>query len=187
MFLMKEVNDPESKYDWTLSSLLRDMFDPPQGSKTRSFYPMWKNVSRWALCVQNPALTFDGVNSQQLLQGLKLVATTNLKKAAGGGTSHPKDILQHARTNQPHWEEEIRALNPDLVVCAGTFGIVASLYADEVQVKTCCSGVQYFVKDDRVFVGVVHPAYFARSQRQMFDDFKTAYNCLLEHGVLRTP
>ena len=52
----------------------------------------------------------------RLYEGLKLFATTNLKKSGGSGQSNYNEILEHARLNSEEWMKEIETLNPMLVV-----------------------------------------------------------------------
>lgn len=174
MMLMKEVNDPNSKYDWDLPFLLRDIYN-----KQRPFYRMWKNVSRWVLCTQYSDLFYEDIKQNDLHEGLKLIATTNLKKTGGTGQSNYDDILNAAKLGRAEWMEEIHIIAPRMVVCAGTFDIVCKVLEAENQIQYSKSGAAYFNRDHCLFLDFVHPAYQV-SDKLMFAYFKETYRSLLE-------
>lgn len=176
MMLMKEVNDPSEKYDWTLPSLLKAIYTREEDC---SFYRMWKNVSRWSICVQNPEISYNEINDNYLYEGLKIFATTNLKKSGGKGQSNYGEVYEHAILNKEEWTEEINIMNPELIVCAGTFDIVKDIYEVGNNILVCKSGARYFVLSKRIYLDFVHPAYQV-SDKLMFAYFKETFKCLLE-------
>ena len=176
MMLMKEANDPSGKYDWSLPSLLTSIY-----RRECTYYRMWKNVSRWAICTQIPDVSFEDTNEEHLYEGLKLFATTNLKKSGGSGQSNLNEIIEQARVNSEEWIQEIDILDPLMVVCAGTFDIVKEIMFINEKVELCKSGARYFMKDGRVYLDFVHPAYQV-SDKLMFAYFKETYRSLLEQG-----
>ena len=179
MMLMKEVNDPSCSYDWCLPDLLTSIY-----RRECTYYRMWKNVSRWAICSQTPDITFEEINEEHLYEGLKLFATTNLKKTGGSGQSKYNEIFEHALANSKEWMEEIEALDPGLIVCAGTFDIVKDIKKANESVKVCKSGARYFIENGRIYLDFVHPAYQV-SDKLMFAYFKETYRSLLEQDCFQ--
>ena len=179
MMLMKEVNDLSEKFDWNLPGLLTSIY-----KKECTYYRMWKNVSRWAICTQMPEISYEDINHEHLFEGLKLFATTNLKKSGGPGKSDYNDIMEHAQNNKDEWMEEIEILDPTLIICAGTFDIVKVVIAVDDIVKVCKSGARYFIKDNRIYLDFVHPAYQV-SDKLMFAFFKETYRSLLEQNCFK--
>lgn len=178
MMLMKEVNDPDSKYNWSLPSLFQSMFD-----NKCTFYRMWKNVSRWTLCSRNPDLCFVEISNEELVKGLGLFSTSNLKKTGGSGGSKYDDILTHARKYQEEWIEEVNVLDPHLVVCAGTFDVVCDVLGTYNSIQYLKSGAKYFLFQDRIFLDFVHPAYRI-SDTVMYAYFKESMKCILEDQII---
>lgn len=177
MMLMKEVNDSSDKYNWSLPSLLLSIYERKEGGPV--YYRMWKNVSRWAICSQLPDITFEEINEEHLYEGLKLFATTNLKKTSGTGKSDYHEISNHARQNKEEWMQEIEILDPTIVVCSGTFDIVKDIMNVNEYVQVCKSGARYFTLNKRLYLDFVHPAYQV-SDKLMFAYFKETYRNLLE-------
>lgn len=177
MMLMKEVNDSEQKYNWTLPELLTRIYN--RNNDKAPFYRTWKNVSRWAICAQTPQISFEEISEANLYEGLKLFATTNLKKSCGTGQSDYNDIFEHARMNRVEWTSEIEILDPELIVCAGTFDIVKEIMGMQDQSRVCKSGAHYFVNCGRIYLDFVHPAYQV-SDKLMFAYFKETFRSLLE-------
>lgn len=175
MYLLKEVNDPECKYDWTLPGLLSSI-----QNKNKTFYRTWKNISRWTLTTEHSDLTFRDIenNNYLLFDGLSLFATTNLKKIAGTGNSDYEDIEKEAIKNRDEWLEEINIINPHVIICGGTYATVKNvLKIKNEDCNICGSGAEYFTHCGKMFLDFVHPAYQI-SDKLMFAYFKETYNCL---------
>lgn len=181
MYLLKEVNDPDCKYDWTLPGLLRSI-----QNKNQTFYRTWKNVSRWTLATEYSDLNYQEIesNSQLLFDGLSLFATTNLKKVAGIGTSNYEDIEKEAIKNRDEWLEEISIIKPHLIICGGTYNIVKkALDIKNEDCNICGSGAEYFTHFGTAFLDFVHPAYQV-SDKLMFAYFKETYYCLRKEYLI---
>lgn len=140
---------------------------------------MWRNISRWALATEYPAINFQEIeNKNMLYEGLSLVSTTNLKKVGGRGTSDYDDIEREAEKNKDEWIEEINIIQPHLIICGGTYNIVKKvLNVQEDKCFVCGSGAEYFVLQNRIYLDFVHPAYQI-SDKLMFAFFKETYNFL---------
>ena len=179
MMLMKEVNDKSEKYNWSLPGLLSSIY-----KKECTYYRMWKNVSRWSICVENPDVSFEDINESSLYEGLKLFATTNLKKSGGVGESNYNEILEHAISNKDEWMEEVEILDPMIVICAGTFDIVKDIMETDGLIKTCKSGAQYYIYKDRIYLDFVHPAYQV-SDKLMFAYFKETFRSLISSEEIK--
>ena len=179
MMLMKEVNCTSGP-GWSLPSLISTMYHDPK----RDLLRLWKNVSRWAICAQDSDKFFVDISPTELREGLKLFATTNLKKTAGGGQSNDTVIRKEAKAYYEEWMQEIEILDPQLIVCAGTFSIVKDAMNMHEQLQVCSSGAEYFIcSKGRVFLNFVHPTYRI-SDRLMFAYFKDTLKSFREAKLL---
>ncbi len=167
MMLLKEVNDPNSHYDWSLPQLLEGIYN-----KKIPFYRTWANVCRWLLVAQYPDICFADINDERLYEALLWVATTNLKKTAGKGSSDMSEIASHAHANASEWFEEISIIRPDIVVCAGTYSIAKEVLGSRIHsMGVCKSGAEYLILNDRILIDFPHPTY-RTSDKSMFAYFK---------------
>ena len=171
--ILKEVNDTNSNYNWSLPGLLSYI---EQDKKT--FYRVWKNLCRWALVTENFDLYYQNVDYLKLKEGLKLFAAINLKKEAGSGNSNHDDISCHARNYKAEWLEEINIIDPKIIVCCGTFDIITEILNIN-GISTCDSGARYFLKDNRIFLEFFHPAYQV-SDKMLFAYFKETLKAMAD-------
>ncbi|ADQ03903.1 hypothetical protein Calow_0304 [Caldicellulosiruptor owensensis OL] len=180
LVILKEVNDPNSAYNWTLPGLLNDIKQGKIFFDKR--FRLWKNVCRWALVTENINLNYQDIDESKLKEALNMFAVINLKKEAGSGSSNYDDIFNHAEKYKNEWLEEIKIINPHLIVCGGTFDIIREVLKIN-NIMTCDSGAKYFLKDERVFLKFPHPAYQV-SDKMLFAYFKETINALKKQCLL---
>jgi len=165
LVILKEVNDPDCNYNWSLPGLLSDI-----EQDKNPFYRIWKNVCRWALVSENLSLSYQNIDDSKLKEGLRLFAVINLKKEAGSGNSNMDDIFYHVEYYKVEWLQEIDIIDPKIIVCGGTFDIISKILNID-DIMTCDSGARYFLKNKRVFLEFYHPAYQV-SDKMLFAYFK---------------
>lgn len=156
LFLLKEVNDTEQAENWSLVQLMQDQI------KRKKFYHTWLTVGHWIFGMQQgfPAyqkLLQMSFKEDNITEGLLSIATTNLKKSGGSYESNEVEIREHARINKNLWMKEIEIINPDLVICGGTFSIVKELLGFEI--TKCDSGADVGKALNTTFVEFYHPMY----------------------------
>ena len=64
-------------------------------------------------------------DSSRAYRGLTKIAVTNVKKTPGKGTAHPDVLWEWMRTHYREFCAELAILQPDLVICGGTWDLVA--------------------------------------------------------------
>ncbi|EIM08439.1 hypothetical protein A1A1_00943 [Planococcus antarcticus DSM 14505] len=96
-------------------------------------------------------------HSASITDGLLSIATTNIKKTGGAGQSNLKEIKEHARFNKALWMKEIEIMNPDIVICGGTFSIIQEILGFDV--TEFDSGANIGKYEDRLFIDFNHPMY----------------------------
>lgn len=126
VFLLKEVNDPKQTPGWSMVGFLQDQVK--RGLSGQSIYPMWKELGIWSYAIRNDFPRYGEINTVQVAaEGLKCVGMTNLKKSGGGGTSNYRVIRECAAKTIELWKSELEIMTPDIIICCGTFWIVAPL------------------------------------------------------------
>lgn len=114
VWLLKEPVDAAQSSGWTLPGYFHDVAFGRAPSRTAR-----------PLGVLSAAV-LDGDASYaaaypKMASGLRRIGVTNLKKSGGGSASSWKVIDAAAARDAELWQEELRIMAPDVVVCGGTF------------------------------------------------------------------
>lgn len=175
LFLLKEVNDRNGNLREPLPVFLRKRVDEEGWKRLR----MWKEASTWLSGLHYGFPDFNTAKGG-MRHGLSCLAITNLKKSPGGPTSEMKEVGQVARSHQSLWTEELSVMDPTLVICGGTYGVVKSIL--KLKDKHSNEGARYAVAKiggrERIFLHMLHPAARASSS-MMYAFFKEAVSGLL--------
>lgn len=149
LMLLKEVNDTKQN-KWTLVDHLNKQID------NNKYRQIWKNVGTWIYGAQNNFPEYQ-IAKKNVGEGLSYVATTNLKKTGGKGSSISEEIESYARETKELWTKEITIINPDFVICGGTFPLVKQIL--DMNAYTAGSGAKAATGLNTTFVDFFHPAY----------------------------
>lgn len=115
VWLLKEPVDESQSGGWTLPGYFHDVAlgrRPP----SRTARPL--GVLSAALLDNQP--TYASAYSR-MGAGLRRIGVTNMKKSGGGSASSWTVIGAAAERDAALWQEELRIMAPDVVVCGGTF------------------------------------------------------------------
>jgi len=129
LFLSKETNDRDgvmaaSGYD--LCRLLRDSHEFRQNVKTFE-----RTLAAWSLGLQSRRagrrLSYDQANenAESAAAAFRASAVMNLKKQPGRAQCKVRELISAAERDRFWIEREIEILSPTVVVCCGTFRVVA--------------------------------------------------------------
>jgi len=120
LFVMKEVND------WAGGDL-KDLFiDGPK-------YQMWHTVSRWAAGILHNFPEYEKIDTLDIMKEvIKKIASINLKKTSGGSYSNMSVINAYAYTDKELLLEQIKEIQPDIIVACGTFDSLIWLLGLEI-------------------------------------------------------
>ena len=163
--LLKEPNDPpkdgKEVKNWSLPE------DLEKNIKNEHFKgrQMWKVLGTWIYAMQNQfGYYVDIYNNSYACEGLKHIGVTNLKKSGGGANSDYNIIFEYAEKSKELWTEELKIMAPDIVMCAGTYGIISKIidFSDNQLLK---SGVRYGSSPElpnMLLVDFYHPGYRVR-------------------------
>jgi len=135
VFLMREVNSQD--LNWTMPAFLKRQVK--RGLANGRIYRTWKPVGMWSFGAQHGFPPYPEVRPKPVIaEGLKAIGMTNLKKSRGKNAANYGAIKRHAREDLQLWTQELKVMNPDVVVCCGIFGLVASLLG--IKAERLCSG-----------------------------------------------
>jgi hypothetical protein len=173
LMLLKEVNDAEQKENWSLVDLIKAQIEK------KKFLPIWQRVGEWSFGLEQGFPYYEKIyeymGEENIAEGLSSIATTNLKKSGGTGESDYEVIKNHAITNKDLWTREIEIIQPDVVVCGGTFPIVQEILKFDCQ--KCRSGGYYGKALNATFIGFCHPQYRV-SPKILYSYFKETMQSL---------
>jgi len=109
LFVLKETNDFAGG---SLSELLQD----------GPIYQMWHTAARWAAGILNDFPEYGQINNYETLTtALHQIAVINLKKATGGAYADMSVVEAYAHQDKDLLLEQIRTIDPDIILACGTF------------------------------------------------------------------
>ncbi|MFH0942236.1 MAG: hypothetical protein V1823_04360 [Chloroflexota bacterium] len=119
--VLREPNDKKQSHNWLIPELLRQRID-------KGKLGMWRKVGVWSYAIHNGFPEYTAINNRHIsAKGLKYIGMTNLKKSGGGGTANYQAVREYATKTIELWKSELEIMNPDVILCCGTFGIVTDL------------------------------------------------------------
>lgn len=180
LFLLKEVNSRES--GWSLIDLINNQISE------NNYLDIWDTVGLWSFATSQGYKSYKGLRQAAdypfktgIADGLKQIATTNLKKQCGGGLSNMDDIRECALRDKDFISQEIEIINPKVIICGGTYYIMEELFS--LNSSECSSGAKIGSYRDRVFVDMPHPR--ARVSKQvLYAYFKETMLDLEKNNVI---
>lgn len=125
VFILKE---PHSDHKgWSIPcELNRNVLNHSKGAPLEhEFMRTWRQAGVWAYSVIHGFGSYSNLKADLFVAaGLKAIGMTNLKKTGGGASSSFTEISGCASAEKDLWQEEIRVMNPDLIVCGYTYWLV---------------------------------------------------------------
>lgn len=114
LFILKDTNDfvKEHREEQDLRIHLKD----------GPAYQMWHAVARWAAGILKGFPPYEDIdNSATLKDSLSRVAAINLKKVTGKSSADMTTINAYAHMDRDLLVEQIKMINPDIIVACGVF------------------------------------------------------------------
>lgn len=193
-FLLKEVNGEEKKKqdgqtvviqmekDW---EFITDFMQTQATDASCELYPTWHNVCMWIEVLLNPTVTYAECMNQwghfdaaRLRSNLGKIAVVNIKKSPGGAGSDYKEIEYYAQhtENASLLREQMAKIQPDLVICGGTFAFAHKIWGDGSPMVSLSSGARCFTCGNMVFLEFVHPRWFSVNRNILFAYAKEVFS-----------
>lgn len=177
LWILKEANNADyrgniTNKNWDLCNFLYDI--------SNKVYSYWKNtygrVIKVSYGVLNNFPEYESIgNTEEQKDVLRRIAIVNVKKQAGGKRSDPKELEKYFDRNKNQLFEQIKEINPDIVICGGTGWLFKKVLV--IKDKNCYildrfSGFRY---KNQVWIDAYHPGALI--------NYKVYYNNIL--GVLK--
>jgi len=156
VYLLKEVNSTPNEH-WDLREMLQEWL--AEYEETGELYRTWKQASYFMYGMLHQFPPFQEVISKpktELADALRSIAVINVKKTSGKSTADYDQVREHALHQDALWKKQIDIINPDFVVCGGTFDIAHESYAYPTR-ETTPSGMDYFFTDRSIVLDFYHP------------------------------
>lgn len=183
VLVLREPNDPDQKPGWSMVDFLQ--WQISRGLKGESIRPMWKRVGIWSYAIHNGFARYRDIDSYSTAaKGLRDIGMTNLKKSGGGGESNNKVIQKCAEDTFDLWKQELEIMNPDLILCGGTYWIISGLLRLNRQQTASGPWYSHWQHNDRrtLIASFYHPSYRGRSA-MLYAFLKEALVELRERGL----
>lgn len=125
VFVLKEPHEESHTHPWTIPNSLKRNVDHGNSGFEKGFAYTWNQAGVWAFAIHNGFKSYKELNKPgSIPEGINTIGMTNLKKTGGGATARYSEIKEHALRHQSLWKKELEIMNPDLIICGGTYGLV---------------------------------------------------------------
>lgn len=195
LFLLKDAN-PDAREDGNANVQL-DLYETANTQKPeqiRISTTTWRNVCRWSKLIAEPGSNeadcwnkngdFDIENMRKYLNR---IAVVNIKKTFGKGVNENRaeysiELVDAVTSYYPLVKEEIDLINPQIIVCGGTFDYILPMYFSSKKdrnatVHRLSSGARYFIDRNRIYLDFDHPGS-RTSPKILFAYFKETINSM---------
>ena len=125
----------------------------------------------------------DAFDCRGLKDSLRALAATNIKKTGGGGSSDTSEIWREAETSADFLRDEIAVMEPDIVLCGGTFGAFTAAQGSAPSCLRCSSGAGYLKEGGVLYVDLPHPGVRV-SEQVLYAYFRETILDLVARGLL---
>lgn len=127
-------------------------------------------------------------SAQKAAKGLYYIGITNLKKTGGGSTADIATIKKHAEKYRDLWQNELEIMDPEIILCGGTFWIIADILNEQLvrkpqHTRTRLWYAQWELNGHRVLlVDCYHPAN-RDSKKPQYNELRKALLELHKKGL----
>jgi len=157
----------------------------------RKYMNTWRQAGVWAYAIINGFDTYHVLRRPcYVAQGLKCMGMTNLKKTGGKASANWREISLHAKRDKELWQKELEIMNPDLMLCGGTYGHVVSNLGLERNLLYKADGKGYYYSlfkangKQSIILSFWHPNN-RRNRNENLNILKILMEKLKAEGLLR--
>jgi len=162
-----------------------DRISITDGDKNKS--PFWWNIARWKLALDKKSQNQDCnyPKNNELPKYIDDIAIIDIKKIdEDKRRSYPTEIRNYAKKDKIYLRQQIELINPQLIICGGTFDYYQIIYDNNVNQKIeVLAGVKppkknSFVHNNRIVIDFYHPGYKLNKggTETLFDEFLNLLN-----------
>ena len=147
---------------------------------------LWKVTARRSYALQNGLPEWPALPEEAFGAALRASAILNLNDTIPPGEekrfrSEDDEVLKMAKARWPARRQVLEALEPSVVVCGGTFGLMRSLLAESGETCRECDG--YFVWKGIPFVYAYHPSFNSKSHSVEYEEFRERCRRIIAKGA----
>ncbi len=122
---------------------------------------LWQRVAVWTQAIQFVFAGERAYNEEKIKlkaeTAIRQIAVVNVKKSDGLAESNEKDLLKYVQEDKLEIKKELQIINPDIIVCGYTFGMLKAVLGDELDVEKTSDTMYGFWKD-KLIIDYYHPA-----------------------------
>lgn len=134
----------------------------------------WNNISRWTagLLFNKEFDDVKSISKDDRIKYLAPIAAINLKKTPGLPYSNNKIIRNYAREDKSYIIDELRAIDPEIIICCGT----GDIFIEEILDKNSSDFIQlnddlyYYWHNDKLILKYMHPQPRGITNKYLFDN-----------------
>jgi len=182
--VLREVNDPGDSFLKLLADGATVGVRTKTGRRTPAGQALWNNVAGWAygLLTDFPEFSVVPAMTPELRGAcLRQIAVVNLNKAGGGARHVPKDLAAEARLRRDLLSEQLRLLDPHVVVCGGTAALLHDVVGLGAPETVCGTRVFLAANSRRVAIDTWHPGAYLEKAAAHYARVMDPARAILSH------
>lgn len=134
----------------------------------------WNNISRWTagLVFNKEFDSVSSINKDDRIKYLAPISAINLKKTPGSASSNNKIISSFARDDKAYILDELKAIDPEIIICCGT----GDIFMEEILDKNSSDFIQvnddlyYYWHNDKLIIKYRHPQWRRKTSKYLFEN-----------------
>ena len=155
LFFLKEAyTDNPKGYDLTAA------LDSEGADFAKKNSPIWARVAVWTQAIYDstelPPLPYDEAKiKSQADDNIRSIAVINIKKSNGQKSSNDTDLKEFLANDKDQLTEELKIINPDVILCGGTFHLLQKygMFPDANKVTR-----NDYLWNDKLIISYWHPS-----------------------------
>lgn len=164
------LKEPYGEGGFSYSDYIKDSFKFGEPYPTSG--QMWHKITYTNYGILNGFMKWSDMGAlkedNNIFNALKSSALINLKKIVGGTTSLPDVIREAYEKSKQIIHEQIKIINPDIIICGGTFGFIKP----DLKFISPFGDVNEFgfLIENRILINAYHPSYPYMNQERYCDE-----------------
>lgn len=149
----------------------------------------WNNISRWTagLVFGKKFDDVKSINKADRIKYLAPIAAINLKKTPGSASSDCKVIRDFARDDKAYIIDELKAVDPEIIICCGT----GDIFIEEILDKKSSDfekvkdndNLFYYWHNDKLIVKYRHPQWRRKTSKYLFENLVPYINKIIDDKI----
>lgn len=145
LYILREVDG------WEGGDLREMLLDGPK-------YQMWHTIARWSAGILSDFPEFDKIdNYQTMTEAIQKISAINIKKTSGGSIHDPTVLNAYCHMDQILLKEQIDNIDPDYIICCGTFDQIIWLLNLDLNVDSPFEHLPTYRETGSVVIPWRHP------------------------------